>query len=351
MMSALPPVGRRNLPPARPPFEIKWHCDLGDMTVEQAPVAHDDVIAARSGGTVGAVRHNNGELLWTRRGTDDDRSPLVGTQRGVIVVTTGGQESAQIAALDWVDGREIWRSTAPGFPGECAASSDGHDLQLLTYTDSSTLLHDFDLASGELRWSVEVPPTSRDLLVNDGYTLLSGRDLINEDRGLYRFTHGSGEIAKLLSNDVWSLHPGEVVDVVSVSDFRAPENAFILAINHDSGEPSWRRPATQELVDVDRSEVVCVEESDGESVVVLREAASGDEVWRAGGRRLEAGGVFFTGDTIGVVDTADIWFNDRITGEDLGGVEFESISSGVLVVTTAGVVISADNGLTCLTPT
>jgi outer membrane protein assembly factor BamB len=308
-------------------------------------VPHGELVAARSGRYVGVVRVHDGELLWrVEVGGADDEGALVATDQALVVVTTGDR-TANVTARDWLSGSRLWSTAAPGAPAGRAARSAA-DVQLLTATDSETLLHSLDPATGEVRWVRQVPPSCTIVLARERHTLLGSRELLGEGSGLYRLTTATGEITRLLSDAVWSLHRGDVVDVASTGSYTSPEDAFVLALEPGSGEAGWRQPARRELVDVDGAEVACVEEVDGEHVVVLRDAASGSEIWRSEPRDLDfAGLVFFTGDAVGVVDIEGLWFADRTTGEDLGVVDIDDMTAAALCVTPAGIVLGLGNGL------
>jgi outer membrane protein assembly factor BamB len=328
---------------------IAWRQELGDADVVLPPVAHAEFVAARSGRTVGAFRVRDGELLWrTEVGSYEDEGILVATDQALVVVTADENE-ARIMALNWASGRDLWTAAVPGVPARRAASSDGTDVQLLTATGSTTFVHDLDSGTGEVRWSAEVPPSCTVVLARDRQTLLGSRDLLGDGSGLYRLSTDSLGIERLLSNDVWSLHRGDVVDIASVGDYGS-EDRFIIALDPVSGEPGWRQPAMTELVAVDGGEVACMEEAGSEQLVVLRDALSGNELWRAEPQDFFcAGMMFFTGDAVGVADVMGVWFADRTTGADLGRVSID-MSATAVCMTPAGIVLALGHGLACLRP-
>lgn len=354
MTSAVPPQDRgpltSTLPPARPPLVIAWRRDLGDADVVLSPVAHADFVAARSGSTVGTFRVHDGELLWRADfGSDEDEAALLATDRALIVVTAR-EDEAHVAALDWRSGRTVWTTAVPGVPARRAVNFEGDDVQLLTATGSTAFLHDLDLRTGDVRWSGKVPPSCTTVLPRGRHTLLGSRDLLDGGSGLYRLIIASSDIERLLSNDVWSLHRGEVVDIASVGDYGS-EDRFILAMDPGSGEPGWRRPAMTELVAVDGAEVACMEESGSEQVVVLRDAASGNEIWRTEPHDYFcASTVFFTGNAVGVAEVMGLWFADRRTGVELGEVSLDELNGAVVCITPAGIVVGLGHGIARLRP-
>jgi outer membrane protein assembly factor BamB len=205
--------------------------------------------------------------------------------------------------------------------------------------------------TGEVQWVWDVPPGCTALLARAGHTLVGARFPLAEDSGLYRLDTATGDLAQLLSDNVWSLHRGDVADLVSCGTYGSPESAFVLALDPRSGEPLWRQPAMTELVAVDGPDVACAENTGGVQQVVLRDAATGAEIWRTEPRDLEyAGLVFFTGDAVGVVEDDGLWFTDRATGADLGVVDVEDMWTSALTVTPAGIVLALGDGLGLLRP-
>lgn len=148
-----------------------------------------------------------------------------------------------------------------------------------------------------------------------------------------------------MSDGVWSLHRGRVVDLASVRDYDS-HDPYVVALHPGSGKLRWQRPVLEELVAIDGVEVACMEQAGDEQTVLLCDAASGSEIWRNGPHDFFcAGEVFFTAHAVGVVEVMALWLADRVTGATLGRVTLDDLNGAVICATPAGVFVGMDHGI------
>jgi hypothetical protein len=338
------------LPPVRPPLRLAWQQRVGDMAPSVPPVAEGEIVVGRGGGTIGAYRALDGEPLWrVDVGSAEDDTVLGRSDEGVVAAYAETDGTSAVTALDCGTGERRWTAHLPGGPMKQGLSTAATAIRVLTTDAAQVLLHDLDPRTGRLRSSIPVPPTCERVLARERHTLLGARDLLGDAGGLYRLLDGAQTPDRIDRAGVWSLDRGAVADVASVGNYGS-EDRYVLAVDPDSGEPRWRCDAVTGLVAVDGNDVACMEEGEGdEQVLVLRDAHSGDELWRAAPEEfLYAGHMFFTGDAVGVVDLDGAWFADRATGRKLGRTPLEHLGSGGVCVRPPGLVFDHRDGLVCL---
>jgi len=133
---------------------VRWRASCSNQAFEAAAAVSDGtvVVAARGGG-VTAVRHADGDVMWSRMtGGMFLRAPRTGTVGGVPAVWLVSQADGRLFCLRIRDGELIWS-------GEPTNRCDGEPVVAqgrIAYGNCDGAVYLFDAATGAARGKIEI---------------------------------------------------------------------------------------------------------------------------------------------------------------------------------------------------